>query len=138
LDRIRSGEFKWAEMREAFFDGFERSIVAYVQSGNNLIVEYIVETPAWMRRLVRLLDGFDVFFVGVHCALEELERRELARGDRRIGDARRDHDTIHGHCIYDAELDATVPPEDNADQLLSTWRARARPSAFERMALAAV
>jgi chloramphenicol 3-O phosphotransferase len=138
MDRIRSGEFKWAEMREAFFDGFERSLVAYVRSGNNLIVEYIVETPEWMRRLVQLLQGCDVFFVGVHCTLEELERRELARGNRRVGDARRDYDTIHGHCIYDAELDATLRPDDNADQLISSWRARGRPSAFERMAFTRV
>ena len=133
LDRIRSGEFNWTEMRGAFFEGFERSLLAYSQSGNNLIVEHIVETPEWMARLVRLLSGCDVFFVGVHCGLEELERRELARGDRRIGDARRDFETIHEHCIYDAELDSTLRHDENAVQLISLWKARVRPSAFERM-----
>jgi len=133
LDRIRSGEFNWAEMRGAFFEGFERSLLAYSQSGNNLIVEHIVETPKWMARLVDLLSGCDVFFVGVHCSLEELERRELARGDRRIGDARRDFETIHEHCTYDAELDSTLPPVENAAQLILLWNARSRPSAFERM-----
>ena len=108
---------------------------SYSSCGNNLVVEYIVETPEWMTRLIRLLSGFDVFFVGVHCNLEELERRELTRGDRRIGDARRDFDSIHEHCDYDAELDATVPPNDNADRLISMWQARVRPSAFERMAI---
>ena len=80
MDRIRSGDFKWAALRNAFFEGFERSLVAYVRFGNNLIVEYIVETPEWLRRLVQLLSGYDVFFVGIHCKLKELERRELARG----------------------------------------------------------
>lgn len=133
LGRIRSGEFNWAEMRGAFFAGFERSLLAYSQSGNNLIVEHIVETPEWMARLVRLLSGCDVFFVGVRCSLEELQRRELARGDRRIGDARRDFDTIHEHCTYDAELDSTLRPDENAVRLISLWKARVRPSAFERM-----
>jgi chloramphenicol 3-O phosphotransferase len=133
LDRIRSGEFNWAEMREAFFEGFERSLVAYSTCGNNLIVEYIVETPEWMTRLIRLLADRDVFFVGVHCNLEELERRELTRRDRRIGDARRDFNTVHEHCIYDAELNSTVRPDDNADRLIAMWRASAGPSAFERM-----
>ena len=48
LDRIRSGEFAWSEMREAFFLGFERSLAAYTSAGNDLIVEYIVETREWM------------------------------------------------------------------------------------------
>ena len=104
LARIRSGEFVWTEMREAFFNGFERSLIAYVETGNDLIVEYIVETPAWMDRLVALMAGQDVFFIGVHCPLDELERRELARGDRPVGDARRDFHTIHAHCIYDFEV----------------------------------
>jgi len=135
MDRFRSGEFAWADARQAFFEGFERSLVAYVEAGNDLIVEYIIENAAWMRRLIRRFEGHDVFFVGVHCALEELERRERARGDRRIGDARRDFHTIHLHCLYDAELDATAtPPEANADELLALWRERRRPSAFERSA----
>lgn len=134
LDRIRSGEFNWADMREAFFDGFERSLAAYLQSGNNLIVEYIVETRERMRGLVKLLGGCDVFFVGVHCNLDELERRELARGDRRVGDARRDYHTIHVHCVYDTQLDATLPPEANADKLISLWQVRSQPSAFEKVA----
>ena len=134
ISRIRSGEFKWAEMREVFFDGFDNSLAAYVRSGNNLIVEHIVENKDWLRRLVRVLQGFDVFFVGVHCDLDELERRELARGDRHIGDARRDYQTIHTHCVYDIELDATLQHNKCADTLLSLWRARSQPSAFERLA----
>ena len=136
MERFRSGEFVWADAREAFFEGFERSLVAYAEAGNDLIVEYIIEDAAWMRRVIRRLTGLDVFFVGVHCGLEELERRERARGDRRLGDARRDFHRVHAHCHYDAELDATAtPPEVNADRLLKLWRARASPSAFERSAV---
>jgi len=133
VDRLRRGDFKWANMREAFFDGFDHSLAAYVGSGNNLIVEHIFETKVWLERAVRVLGGHDVFFVGIHCPLEELERREKARGDRSIGDARRDFLTIHQHCIYDAELDSLLPPEENADKLISLWRVRQRPSAFEKL-----
>lgn len=133
LDRIRSGEFPWAAQREAFFEGFHRSLAAFVGPGNNLIVEHIVETPAWMARLIELLAGADVFFVGVHCPLAELERRELARGDRRIGDAARDFRGIHAHCAYDLELDGTAPPAANAERLIETWAARTGMRAFDRM-----
>lgn len=137
LARIRSGEFPWKTMRAAFFDGFEGSLAAYAAAGNNLIVEHIVETAEWMARLVALLAPFDVFFVGVHCELAELERREAARGDRPIGDARRDFETIHRHARYDFEIDTTRPKADDADRVIAAWHARTAPSAFRRMAEAA-
>jgi chloramphenicol 3-O phosphotransferase len=62
-----------------------------------------------------------VFLVGVHCPLEELERRERARGDRGVGDARRDLETVHTFCAYDLEVDSTAPPEQNAARILAAW-----------------
>ncbi len=131
--RIRSGEFQWSTMRDAFFEGFEQSLLAYVRCGNNLIVEHIMESRDWLLRLVRLLEAQDVFFVGLHCDLAELERREIARGDRKVGDARRDFHLIHSYCRYDAELDSAVPPELNADRLIAAWRRRTTPSAFQSL-----
>lgn len=131
--RIRSGEFDWLIMREAFFLGFERSLLAYVEAGNDLIVEHIMESEAWLLRLADTLAGHDVFFVGVHCGLEELERRERERGDRPIGDARRDFHRIHSYCLYDVEVDAMRDRDINADAVIAAWRARRKPSAFERL-----
>jgi chloramphenicol 3-O-phosphotransferase len=48
--RIDSGEFRWPQQREAFFDGFHRSIAAFAGAGNPLIVEHIVETGGWVKR----------------------------------------------------------------------------------------
>src|SRR6266508_2352878 len=90
--RIASGEFQWGALRPRFFDGFHRCLPALAEAGNNLIVEHIVETDEWMHRLLRLLRHLDVFFVGLHCSVPELEARERARGDRRIGEARADHE----------------------------------------------
>lgn len=131
--RIKSGEFDWRMMREAFFLGFERSLLAYVEAGNDLIVEHIMESEAWLLRLADTLAGHDVFFLGVHCALDELERRERQRGDRPIGDARRDFHRIHSGCLYDFEVDAMQGQEANADAVLAAWQARSRPTAFERL-----
>lgn len=129
--RLKSGEFDWRKMREAFFLGFERSLLAYVAAGNDLVVEHIMESEAWLLRLADTLAGQDVFFVGVHCALEELERRERERGDRPIGDARRDFHRIHSYCLYDLEVDAMQDRESNADMVIAAWRARSKPAAFE-------
>jgi chloramphenicol 3-O phosphotransferase len=134
MARIRSREFPWSGLREPFFDGFHHALAAYAGSGNNLIVEHIVETRAWMDDLVRLLSRFDVFFVRIACNVVEMERREIVRGDRRAGDARRDFETLPVFT-YDLELDSTATNAgENVGRLLSAWRARRGPSAFERMA----
>lgn len=135
LARFRSAEFDWPQYRERFFIGYERSLAAYAETGNNLIIDYIVETEAVMRRIVYVFREFDVFFVGVHCDVLELERREIARGDRKVGDARRDFDTIHRHARYDLEVDSTNDePQSNADKIVAAWISRRRPSAFEMLA----
>lgn len=81
--RIDRGEFPWRGLRPSFFEGCQRCLPALAQAGNNLIVEHIVETKVWLQRLVQLLALFDVFHVGLHRALPELERHERERADRR-------------------------------------------------------
>jgi chloramphenicol 3-O phosphotransferase len=130
--RIASGEFAWREMRPAFFDGFHRSLTAYAEAGNNLIVEHILDTPGWHAQLATLLAPFDLFFVGVHAALPDLVRREAARGDRQIGSAEHDFNTLHRDFHYDFEVsssDRTV--EENVAAVLAAWRARTRSRFFE-------
>jgi chloramphenicol 3-O phosphotransferase len=134
MDRIRAGEFEWSTLRPAFFEGFHRSLAAFAGGGNNLIVEHIVETEAWMNRLLGLLAPFDVFFIGLHCPLPELLRREARRNDKIRPEARADFETVHNHCQYDLELASTRPVEELVDLSLSAWRMRTSPSAFERMA----
>ena len=53
---------------------------------NNLIVDHLIERQLWRTELSQILSGRDVFLVGVHCDLEELDRRERKRGDRMVGE----------------------------------------------------
>jgi chloramphenicol 3-O phosphotransferase len=136
-ERIERGEFRWPQLRPQLHEGYQRSIAGFAQAGNNLIVDYIVETPASRDRLVELLNDLDVFFVGVNCALPELERREIARGDRRKGEARVDFETTHPLCTYDVEVDSTAGAVDEMAQTVLRARAdRRSPRAFDRMRLA--
>ena len=134
MARIRNGELDWAHMRPTVFDGFHRSVSAFVKAGNNLIVDHIIEHEQWLADLLRLLAPFDVFFVGVHCPLPELERRERQRGNRRPGEARGDFDTVHHFTEYDLDIDATQPTEGNVARLITAWQARSHPTAFDRLA----
>ncbi|HTP99510.1 MAG TPA: chloramphenicol phosphotransferase [Casimicrobiaceae bacterium] len=136
-ERIRAGEFTWPSLRPAFFDGFHRCLPALASAGNNLIVDHIIENDAWLADLVRLLAPFDVFFVGVHCPLTELEARERRRGDRRLGEARNDFGTVHDNRIYDCEVDGTQDVGANADAVIAAWRGRQPPGAFARLRIGA-
>lgn len=124
MERILSGEFHWPSMREQVFEAFHRSAAAMAEAGCNVLVEHIIETEAWNARLKSLLADKDVFRVGIHCPLEELERRERSRGDRPIGDAKRDFETCHTFCVYDFEVDATRPAEENARAVIQAWQNR--------------
>ena len=132
--RIKSGEFKWSAMRAAFFDGFHRSLAAYAQAGNNLILEHILDTDGWLQNIARLLAPYDVFFVGIHCSLDELVRRETERGDRQLGSAEQDYRTIHIGKQYDLEIGAQEPVDAIVDRLISCWKSRSSPSAFDLLA----
>jgi chloramphenicol 3-O phosphotransferase len=132
MHRFRSGEFRWSEARSAFFDGFHHSLKAYADAGNDLILEHILDTEGWLEALADLFAGHDIFFVGVHCPLELLIEREAARGDRPVGSARQDFETIHVDKVYDIELDATDGTESNVEKLLASWRSGLRASSFTR------
>ena len=134
MARIRSGEIDWSAMRPAVFDGFHRCLPVLAEAGNNLIVEHIIENEMWMSDLVKLLTGLDVFFVGVHCPLPELDRRERERGNRRVGEARTDYQAVHSFTEYDLEIDSMQSNQTNVDALIDAWKSRQSPSAFDRMA----
>ncbi|MEO5805263.1 phosphotransferase-like protein [Devosia sp.] len=128
--RIKSGEFAWSGMRKAFFGGFHGSLAAYAASGNNLIVEHILDTPGWHGDLAALLKPFEVFFVAVHCPLGELIRREQQRGDRGIGSAEKDFHAIHQGVNYDLELQTASGVDANVQRIIAGWAARKGGSNF--------
>ncbi|NRP17424.1 Chloramphenicol 3-O phosphotransferase [Ensifer adhaerens] len=137
MERFRRGDFRWKEYRARFFDGFHRSLVAYASAGNNLLLEHILEEPGLASDLALMLEPFDVFFVGLHCELEELVRRETLRADRPIGSAADDFHRIHEGQRYDLELSSGRPVEENVAQLMSAWVSRRSPTVFEALALEA-
>jgi len=126
--REHGGAFDWwHQMRPRFFAGFHRCLPALAEAGNDLIVEHIIEFASWRRELATLLTGLDVYLVGVHCDLTELDRRERERGDRRAGEGRThvDIDGIHTFGRYDLDVDTTAGV--NADlvrSVLTAWRKR--------------
>ena len=117
----------WHQVRPGFFAGFHRCLPALALAGNDLIVEHIMEFRSWRADLTVLLEGLDVFLVGVHCELDELDRRERLRGDRRLGEGRThvEVDGIYTLGPYDFEVDTTAGIDAQlVRSVLAAWRRR--------------
>ena len=106
-------------------DGFHRSIAALSDAENPLIVDHVLVREDWTEQCARLLADRYVLFVGVICPIEELERREAARDQRRQGFARSQIDFIHVGKTYDIEVDTSrLTPEQAADDIERAYYAR--------------
>jgi chloramphenicol 3-O phosphotransferase len=130
MSRFRAGAFRWQDHRKAVFDGFNAMVIACADAGNDLILEHILDDPAWIETLKTGLQDHDVFFVGVMCPVETLTWREAARGDRPKGSAAHDYARVHQGRRYDLELDGRDPAEENAERLIRSWQSGRRCSEF--------
>lgn len=125
------GLFDWRLNRPKFFDGFQRCIKALADSGNNLIVEHLLEAKEWFAYLQANLSQHDVFFVGVYCPIDVLREREQKRGDRYIGEAEYHLRHVHSFGHYDFEVDSSAQsPQESAKVILDHWQKRGKSQLF--------
>jgi chloramphenicol 3-O phosphotransferase len=111
--------------------GFEYSIPALARAGNRLLVGHPFYHSHSLRRCLDLVSEYSVLYVGVFCPVDILEQRETARGDRRIGLARRQSAIVHENSEYDIEIDThQLTPKEAAQRVVSALRGLARPPAF--------
>jgi chloramphenicol 3-O phosphotransferase len=81
-------------------------ILSLCENGENVLVDTVIENhnENWLKECVELLYDMPVTFVKVNCPLHELERRELERGDRNIGQAKGQLCNMNFNDIYDLEV----------------------------------
>ena len=120
----------WRTYRPAFFDGFHAIVASALRAGNDVILEHILDTAGWHDALRKQFAGLDVFFVGLMTEPEVLINREQERGDRPVGSAVKDHETIHSGLSYDLTLSGQVDPNKNAQTLVKAWDRRSKSSKF--------
>ncbi len=137
-DRYQEGGlFAWETVFSQMLRGFHRSIAALAGAGNRLIVDHVmVYREGWASTLADCLDAlapFPVYFVGVHCSLEEAKRREQARGDRFAGTAERQFPRVHRHQLYDVEVDTTHTSPETCAKQIQSFVAAHTPTAFPRL-----
>ena len=121
-----SGEL-WARL--ALSESTARQLVAqyqgwgcYLRQGINLVVDAFLQDADWASALMEVIEssGARVLLVGLHAPDDVLEERELRRGDRHPGLARRSRLWVHSHGIpYEIELHTDrQSTEDSVDALV--------------------
>src|SRR5260221_11052809 len=114
--------------------GMHRSIAAYANRKNNLIVDYILYKPEYLKDLASALKGQKVYLIGIHAPLDVLEAREKNRGTSPIGHARSHFDTVHEGFIYDLELDvAAISPTEGASKIKAFIEDHPSPKALNEL-----
>lgn len=103
-----SGSSLWQSVFNRLLSGFHHSLAALAAAGNDMIVDHIlvqgVEPQNWLTECLDLLVPYTVYFIGVHCSVEELRRRAQVRGDRGEGLAEWQSNRVHRHAVYDLEV----------------------------------
>ena len=132
-----AGAFAWEVMFPNLLSGFHHSIAALASAGNNLIVDHVmVYREGWHSSLIEcayLLMPFRAYLFGVQCDLAELERREIARGDRFIGTAARQFAPVHHYGTYDLQVDTTHNSAQTCATQILEFVAINEPRAFHKL-----
>lgn len=97
---------------------FHQFLAAFSLAGNNIISDTVIDLKIVEEHLIEILADFPVFLVGVSCSLEELEKREKSRIERRKGLAKEHYDIMHAYDFYDFEVDTSkLSPRECAEKI---------------------
>ncbi|MDF2802024.1 MAG: hypothetical protein K0S61_1927 [Anaerocolumna sp.] len=99
---------------------FHRTIAMFSDRGIHVVVDHILHNSFTREDCFNVLADYPVLFVGVHCPLDELERREKVRGDRDIGQAKVQLEVVHKVEIYDIEVNTLLESlENNTNKIIA-------------------
>jgi chloramphenicol 3-O phosphotransferase len=113
--------------------GFYASVRSLAETGNNVIVDDVIDLPWMLEECVRVLAPLNPLFVGVHCSPVELDRRERERGDRTVGLARSQYARVHAHGLYDMTVDTTIASPEECARRVQVALNNAPRTAFEQL-----
>lgn len=147
LDRVEPRYYTWRVYEENGKEYFEivpgpildqvmagryRAIRAYLDLGLNVIADEVLWKCQWLEDALRLLDGYEVYLIGVEVSDSEGARREHDRGDRHEGWNRGSARAAHRNCgRYDLEVDTTsLSPAAAANKIKDMLESGTPPTAF--------
>lgn len=115
--------------------GMHHTIKLFSDMGINAIVDHVLVEPyKTLEECVSLLHDYPVLFVHVVCPVEELRRREEARGDREIGQGESQLSVLSPQNMYDITVDTFHSTlEQCADQIIERMNDSEKWEAFQKL-----
>lgn len=121
------------ELGNRLMSGMHNSIRTMIDGGNLVIADHVLIEKNWASELAELFHDQPAYFIGVHCPLEILEKREADRKDRTLGSARAQFSIVHQWCEYDLTLDSSIAtPEKSADMIIEFLASGKSPVGFAK------
>lgn len=87
---------------------YNACVARLVEMGHFLVIDNAMDRIEQVIDLLERIQGYSILLVGVHCSLKELNRRELQRQDRTIGEAAAQFNRVHRGFVYDVEVDSSA------------------------------
>ncbi len=94
-------------------ESFRIVVNTLLDSGNNLIVDSVIDGNKEMQVWKRLLSDHASCFVGIFCSLETLIERENERKERALGSAAEQYFRTHDGVKYDITVDTCTESTKN-------------------------
>ena len=111
-----------SELRiEALCRAMHAAVAAHARHGQHVIFDTVLDRASVARYFEEDLRPLAPLLIGVTCAVDELERREQARGDRPLGLARRQAAFIHEGRAYDFSVDTTSTSPEQSAVVVLQW-----------------
>ncbi|MGB3472921.1 MAG: AAA family ATPase [Erythrobacter sp.] len=103
------------DLVERALAGMRNAVASMAECGNSMIVDdvFFADEDADYRRLLK---EYDFQLVGLFAPLEVVQERERIRGDRDIGLAKGQYDTVHRNRVYDLKMDTSQTSPDHIAQ----------------------
>ncbi|MCS6297137.1 MAG: AAA family ATPase [Nitrospira sp.] len=99
---------------------YNACIALLAEMGHFLVIDNAMDRTEQAIDLLERVKGYSILLVGVHCSLEELNRRERQRRDRTIGEAAAQFNRVHRGFVYDVEVDSsTKSPSELAVEIMN-------------------
>jgi chloramphenicol 3-O phosphotransferase len=97
-------------------------LAAVANAGTGVIIdEVFLGGKESQDRLQTALMGLSVLWVGVYCAVDVAEARELQRTDRTIGMAQEQTERVHRGVRYDVVVDTTTSTSGECARAIVNW-----------------
>ena len=115
---IPAGSKNYPKMKLAL----AKSVRALAETGHNVLVDIVFSGQKTYIEMSRELSGLNFKIIKIECPIEELNKRELARGDRKIGLAESQFNSVHEGVTYDLIINTFSQATTNSAQKIINFQ----------------